>query len=89
MTKADKMFEKLGYDKVEENESNVFYEKGSNAMGNIWYGSIRRIEITMNKNKKVFIEVIDNRGNERHTDIFYGEEILAVTEKCKELGWTE
>lgn len=88
MSKADEMFEKLDYKKVEDSINEVIYEKGTNIRENEWYGSIHRIIITKNQNG-TFIEKQDDKGYEVVTDIFEAEEIQAINEKCNEMGWIE
>lgn len=73
MSKADEMFEELGYDKIQDDKYWVDYKK-------------RNENISLNLTNK-FIEVtrkyrggyIDKRINIK--------ELQAINEKCKELGW--
>ena len=68
MSKADKMFEELGY-RLEESKSNIFI-----------IDDIENIAITIHKLSKLirFYKMIISR-----------EELQAINEKCKELGWIE
>lgn len=80
MSKADEMFEKLGYVKKEE-KSYTRYNK----FGNTYFGEIIDFDL---KNKKFRLTNKTCQGN---THFRYGsmKELEAINEKCKELGWLD
>lgn len=71
MSTADKMFEKLGYNNVRENENWIVY-KGKTK------------DIDFNKKYK-YIEAESGMSSEKITM----QELQAINEKVKELGWNE
>lgn len=81
MSKADKMFEELGYIKSFEDN----YEMFSKTLFN---GEIKTIVFNINKG------LIDIRTDDLYniqvvTSILNIQELKAINEKCKELGWLE
>ncbi len=68
MSKADKMFEELGYEKFEGLRTIDFYNNDG--------------LIQFDKNYKV---IHINKNEE--TDFIAMQELEAINEKCKELGW--
>lgn len=73
MNKADKMFEELGYRKVIDNE----YE--------IDYRNKRKSHIYFKKIDKS----LDLASHDIKNKILPLEQLTAIIEKCKELGWIE
>lgn len=73
MSKADKLFEKLGYIKVEDRESHIEYRK--NVDGDLFEIDFWKEDNTVSKNY--------------YRDIGYitMQELQAINEKVKELGW--
>ena len=74
MSKADEMFEKLGY-KV----SNGKWEEKLNITTNTVVDN-GYIQIIFYNNKTIYIDA---------DDILNMQELQAINEKCKELGWIE
>lgn len=76
MSKADEMFEKLGYEKVEDNSVNALYKSG---------GTILRQTITFLSDD--FKTITKRAGLEN--GFINMQELQAINEKVKELGWNE
>ena len=79
MSKADKMFKELGYDKTQDNDRFIFYEK-------FWVGANCTETIAIDKEEKV-VEISYDKDN--IVASFDVEQHLAVHEKLTELGWLE
>ena len=77
MSKADKMFEELGYKVVEENGTAMFYEK-------YWAATDCIEELTFCKDTKD-IELRINKDTVGN--VLDVKTHLAIHEKMKELGW--
>lgn len=76
MSKADEMFEKLGYKKIIENNVRIDYEnEGQFFEKEIVFGLIDNI---------VCIEL--GTGESANINM---QELQAINEKCKELGWIQ
>ena len=73
MSKADEMFKKLGYEKT-ENNTEIRYKEEKNALEETF-----RFEILFLKTLKVV-------GIDHLLDM---QELQAINEKVKELGWNE
>ena len=85
MSEADKMFEKIGYEKSEYKDCNledIFYRKKDRQ-----WREEGEIEICFNNNEKqITIEFMCSS----QLPAFIGfREIQAINEKVKELGWNE
>ena len=80
MSKADEMFEELGYKKKEE-KNYIRY----NNFGNTYFGEIIDFDL---KNKKFRLTNKTCQGN---THFRYGsmQELQAIYEFCKEKGWLD
>ena len=74
MSKADEMFGKLGYVKIRDDERFIKYKK--------FY---KNDNIVMDKETKDFIKNFDSEYWEAVTM----EELQAINEKCREMGWIE
>lgn len=72
MSKADKLFEELGYEKEEYNPNVIYYT--SNILDTIYFA--------FNKNTKKVCFIENNEAG----DISM-EELKAIQMKCDELGW--
>lgn len=72
MSKADKLFEELGYEKEEYNPDVIYYT--SNILDTIYFA--------FNKNTKKVCFIENNEAG----DISM-EELKAIQMKCDELGW--
>ena len=82
MSKADEMFEKLGFKKVIDNEKEVKYQYIENLMGD---KIIHTIQIA-----KIGKIIFSYRSDENHQVMgFSRKELQAINEKVKELGWNE
>ena len=82
MSKADEMFKELGFKKVIDNETEVKYEYRETIMGD---KLIHTIQIA-----KVGKIVFSYRDDSNHQIMGIGkQELQAINEKCKELGWIE
>ena len=81
MSKADTMFEELGYKKEEENDKYVLYLSEKS----LW----RQRKIRFWKDEKViFNDLLEDDKVVSSVQIGI-EELQAINEKCKELGWIE
>lgn len=76
MSKADEMFKKMEYKKKYENDRKIEYSYAKEIMGDWFEISI----IFAKKSKLILLE--GQRG-------FCMQELQAINEKCKELGWNE
>ena len=74
MSEADKLFEELGYEKEEYNPDVIYYT--SNILNTIYFA--------FNKNTKKVCFIENNEAG----DISM-EELQAIIQQCKELGWLE
>ena len=82
MSKADEMFERLGFKKALDNDQEVKYEYRNVIMND-------RIEHTI-QIAKIGKIVFSYRSDENHQAMGFGdEELQAINEKVKELGWNE
>lgn len=82
MSKADEMFEELGFKKILDNDKEVKYEYRNIIMND-------RIEHTI-QIAKIGKIVFSYRSDENHQVMGFGvKELQAINEKCKELGWIE
>lgn len=80
MSKADKMFEELGYKKIIDNKKEVSYQYVNTLMGD-------RIEQTI-QIAKIGMIVFSYRNNQNHNVMGIGiEELKAINKKVEELGW--
>lgn len=74
MSEADKMLEKLGYEKIIENNIKILYEKE----GRFWDKEIS-FDLT---DKQIRVEM--STGDSEPITM---QELQAINKKCKELGW--
>jgi len=82
MSKADEMFEKLGYKKVVDNEKEIKYQYINIEMGD-------KIEQTI-QIAKIGKIIFSYRNDQNHQTMGFGkQELQAINEKVKELGWNE
>lgn len=79
MSKADKMFKVMGYEKTLDDDHNIFYEKfweGTNCTETIAFNmKYKMVEISYDKDN-----IVASFGIEQH---------LAVHDKLTELGWLD
>lgn len=76
MSKADEMFKKMGYEKIIESNIRIDYEReGQFFDKEIVFGLI---------DKNVTVEL--GTGESANINM---QELQAINEKCKELGWIE
>lgn len=81
MSKADKMFEELGYKKIRDNEKEILYKKDKVSQEYfIAFGF---------ETKTVMCEYADEDYEMNGAFDFNMQELQAINEKCKELGWIE
>lgn len=73
MSKADEMFEKLGYEKICE-EHKITYKNGAKTF-DFFYASIKRISVY--------------ETDTEYAGLITPKELQAINEKCKELEWLE
>lgn len=78
MSEADEMFEKMGYSKIEQSKRYLRYHSER-------YGYRIDFELVL---KEVRCTSITNQGN-THFRYFNVDELQAINQKCKELGWIE
>jgi len=83
MSKADEMFEKLGYKKVTKNFYNYLeYTKKEN--------EYTTLAISFEGNSKTAMASMYINGNKYSRSLAITmQELQAINEKCKELGWLE
>lgn len=74
MSKADEMFKELGYVKIRDDERFIKYKK-----------KYKNDNIVMDKETKDFIKNFDSEYWKAVTM----QELQAINEKCRELGWIE
>lgn len=74
MSKADEMFEKLGYERINTSMTTIKYIK----FNKVWVNISIRFDL---KDKTVFIHC--------ETENLTMQELQAINLKCKELGWIE
>ena len=78
MSKADKMFKELGYEKVRDTQTSIFYLKNFNDRIDTshinFYLVSRTIEVSWDYSYSREFDVLEN---------------LAIHEKTKELGWLD
>ena len=84
MSKADEMFEELGYKKyynenVEEIEGKIVYIKRYTATDNIIEFDLVHQGIMVAEDSKYTL----------HAEYFSVKELQAINEKCRELGWLD
>lgn len=72
MSKADEMFQKLGFEKIEKFNIFIMY---MSKIGSIWFWHDR---------KSISIHIPDSQYPS-----FEMQELQAINEKVKELGWNE
>ena len=77
MSKADKMFKESGYDKTQDNDKVIFYEK-------YWQPAQCTETIAIDKEEKV-VEISYDKDN--IVASFNVEQHLVIHEKLTELGW--
>lgn len=75
---ADEMFEKLGYEKIEESSRYLRYSTDKR------YGEHIDFELKL---KQVRCTRVTCQGN-THFRYFSMQELQAINAKCRELGWT-
>ena len=81
MSKADELFKELGYKKIEENDKYVLYLSEKS----LW----RQRKIRFWKDEKIiFNDLLENDKVVSSVKIGI-EELKAINEKVKELGWNE
>ena len=73
MSKADKMFEELGYEKISE-ERKTTYKNGAKTF-DFFCGSIKRILVY--------------ETDTEYAGLITPKELQAINEKCREMGWLE
>lgn len=79
MSKADEMFEELGYKKIEENDKSILY------LSEKTFGRIRKIKFWKD-DKGIFNDLLED--DEVISSVQIGmQELQAINEKVKELGW--
>lgn len=78
-SKADMMFEELGYDKTQDNDKVIFYEK-------FWVGTNCTETIAIDMEEKM-VEISYDKDN--IVASFNVEQHLAIHERLKELEWLE
>ena len=79
MSKADKMFEELGYIKIKQiNELRIVYRDTKHKKNIVFF-----------INKKIGKENSNNVGVSGMYEWFTMQELQAINEKVKELGWNE
>lgn len=77
MSKADEMFEKLGYNKIADNSFAITYE---------W----QEFEIQFSLGKKTIEKAFYNSElNTYNATRISMQELQAINEKCKEMGWVD
>ena len=81
MSKADEMFEELGYNKVKDDDSETIYQFKDRLLGdltehNIMFVKVSRIVFSYNTNIKKCCGL----------DM---QDLKAINKKCEELGWNE
>lgn len=92
---ADKMFEKLGYEKTKEKDELSYYNKGEKRMygkgglKSYEYGTDRKIEF-YKETKTVKAYCYSLQYDHEDCSIAINmQELQAINKKCKELGWIE
>lgn len=78
--KADEMFEELGYEKINDYEYGIIYEKGT---------SIRNRIVFKRANKTVYCILIDEDYEWNDAMEIDMQELKAINKKCQEMGWGE
>jgi len=78
MSKADKMFEDLGYEKYEVNVNEYFEYTNKNEDVKI---ILMKGSILIKTNSRLLVDA--------KPTVVYAKEIQAINEKVKELGWEE
>lgn len=91
MTKADEMLEKLGYTKANDCKQYVFYEKDIRTEEEKEenpddYFESDFAHLTFNYKEKTFEKTLGNDNTIEPIDM---QELQAINEKVKELGWYE
>lgn len=81
MSKADKMFEKLGYKKKTDNSKEVIYTSDEILMGDRCIHQFLFAKVS---------KIVFSYGQELSMTMGFGiKELQAINEKVKELGWQE
>lgn len=75
---ADEIFEKLGYEKINDDEYGVIYEKGTSTRNRI---------IFKRTNKTVCCILIDENYEWNDAMEIDMQELQAINKKCQELRW--
>ncbi len=79
MSKADKMFEELGYKKIRDNQTEVVFKFDEILMGDRCIHHIMFAKVS---------KLIFSYGEDIELTCGFGmQELQAINEKCKELGW--
>lgn len=78
-SEADKMFEELGYEKTITGFEIARYRKEFNLKG--------ARNIIFSTDKEICVCEENERGLAVNRDYFSTQELKAINEKCKELGW--
>lgn len=81
MSKADEMFEKLGFKKVKDTDTELIYKLEEYLMGDKCIHQIMFAKIG-----KIIFSYREKTGEPMGIGI---EELQAINEKVKELGWNE
>ena len=81
MSKADNMFEELGYEKIRDNKSETLYKKDKVTRSNF-------IDFDY-ETKTVMCDYSDEDYEINGSLNFNMQELKAINEKVKELGWNE
>lgn len=79
MSEADKLFEELGYKKIEESKRYLRYSNSGR------YGEHIDFELKL---KEIRATRVTTQGN-THFRYINMQELKAINLKCKELGWIE
>lgn len=85
MSKADEMFEKLGYELIEDSKRYLRYAKYDNIGSYKYSGEFIDFEKV---NKEFRLTRKTHQGN-THFRYSSMQELQAINEKVKELGWNE
>lgn len=83
MSKADEMFEELGYEKKKQLD---IYEK---VWGELFYNIKNMLNISFDYEGKLVSSYIKANDDIEEVAYITMEELQAINEKCKELGWIE
>ena len=88
MSKADKLFEELGYKIREEDEEKIYYEKTEDV---VLAKYLRGITFSLdNEQVEVFTQDIGTYGTYDYiTTCITTKELKAIGKKIEELGWSD